>query len=126
MIHAVRFYLVAPEKVSAFQAILNGELYRELTRHLQPGLIAVDLLRSRTLQSAYLTIEFWLNEETYLAAQRAPAHSILIKLLQNIMISCRDLGPFSFPPRVESDHQWQDVSTISVAHCIKGHGFEDA
>jgi len=126
MIHAVRFYLVAPEKVSAFQAILNGELYRELTRHLEPGLIAVDLLRSRTLQSAYLTIEFWSDEETYLAAQKAPSHSFLIKLLQNILISSRDLGPFCFPPLGEGDHQWQDVSTISVAHCIKDHGFEDA
>jgi hypothetical protein len=67
-----------------------------------------------------------LDEETYLAAQSAPAESVLNKLLRNMTISCLDLGPFSFPPRLESDHQWRAVSTTAVARCIKDRGFEDA
>jgi heme-degrading monooxygenase HmoA len=127
MIHAVRFYLVAPEKVSAFTSMFrDGGLYRELTRHLQPGLIAIDLLRSNELQTAYLTLEFWLSEDAYRSAQKAPAQSVLIKLLRNMTISCRDLGLFTFPPRMDCDHQWQDISTTAVAHCIKDHGHEDA
>jgi hypothetical protein len=82
MIHAVRFNLVAPEKVCAFTAMFHyGGLYRELTRHLQPGLIAIDLLHSLELDAAFVTLEFWLSVEAYRAAQNAPAQSVLIKLL---------------------------------------------
>jgi heme-degrading monooxygenase HmoA len=127
MIHAVRFYIVAPEKVSAFTAMFHdGGLYRELTRHLQPGLIAIELLRSLELKTVFITQEFWLNEEAYQAAQDAPAQSVLIKLLRNMTMSCLDLGPFVFPPRMEIDQQWQEVSTSAAAHCINDHGFEDA
>jgi hypothetical protein len=127
MIHAVRFYLVAPGKVSAVTSMFrDGGIYRELTRHLQPGLIAIDLLRSLELKTAYITQEFWLSEHAYRSAQNAPARSILIRLLRNMTISCLDLGPFVFPPRMECGHQWQDVSTTAVAHCIKDHGREDA
>jgi hypothetical protein len=127
MIHAVRFYLVAPAKVSAFTSMFrNGGLYREITRHLQPGLIAIDLLRSNELMTAYLTLEFWSSEHAYRSAQNAPAQSVLIKLLRNMTISCFDLGPFTFPPRMDCDHQWQDISTTAVADCIKDQGHEDA
>jgi len=51
--------------------------------HLQPGLIAIDLLRSRTLESAYMTIEFFLNEESYLEAQSALSQSVLIRMIKN-------------------------------------------
>jgi hypothetical protein len=61
----------------------NQGLYRELTKHLQPGLIAIDLLRSRTLKSAYMTIEFFLNEESYLEAQSALSQSVLIRMIKN-------------------------------------------
>jgi hypothetical protein len=61
----------------------NQGLYRELTMHLQPGLIAIDLLRSRTLESAYMTIEFFLNEESYLEAQSALSQSVLISMIKN-------------------------------------------
>jgi hypothetical protein len=50
----------------------------------------------------------------------------LIKLLRNTTISCIDLGPFTFPPRIDIDHHWQDVSTTAMAHYIKDHGLEDA
>ena len=127
MIHAVRFYLVAPEKVSAFTAMFHdGGLYREITRNLQPGLIAIDLLQSLELDAAFVTLEFWLSVEAYCAAQNAPAQSVLIKLLRNMSISCLDLGPFTFPPKMDLDHQWQDISTTAVAHCIKARGHEDA
>jgi hypothetical protein len=127
MIHAVRFYLVAPEKVSAFTSMFrDGGLYRELTRQLQPGLIAIDLLRSKELKIAHLTLEFWLNEDAYRSAQNTPAQCVLIKMLRNMTLSCLDLGPFTFPPRMDSDQEWHGVSTTAVAHCIKEHGHEDA
>ncbi|MGA3049050.1 MAG: antibiotic biosynthesis monooxygenase family protein [Terracidiphilus sp.] len=127
MIHAVRFYLVAPEKVSAFTSMFrDGGLYRELVRHLQPGLIAIDLLRSNEIKTAYLTLELWLSADAYHSGQNAPAQSVLIKLLRNMTISCLDLGPFTFPPSVDNAYQWQDVSTTAVAHCVKDHGHEDA
>ena len=127
MIHVVRFYFVAPEKVSAFISMFRDRgIYRELTRHLQPGLIAIDLLRSLEFRTAFVTQEFWLSEEAYRAALNAPAQSVLVRLLHNMTTSCLDLGPFVFPPRMENDHQWQDISTTAVAHCIKEHGREDA
>lgn len=127
MIHVIRFYVVAPEKVSAFTSMFGDSgLYRELTRHLQPGLIAIDLLRSLEFKTAFISQEFWLSEEAYRAAQIAPAQSVLVKLLRNMTMSCLDLGPFVFPPRMENDQQWQDVSTTAVAHCIKDRGREDA
>jgi heme-degrading monooxygenase HmoA len=127
LIHVFRLYVVAPEKVSAFISMFrDGGLYRELTRHLQPGLIAIDLLRSLELKTVFITQEFWVNEEAFRAAQNAPAQSVLVRLLHNMSLSCMDLGPFVFPPRMESDHQWQNVSTTAVAHCINDHGFEDA
>lgn len=127
MIHVVRFYVVAPEKVSAFISMFrDGGIYRELTRHLQPGLIAIDLLRSLEFKTAFVTQEFWLSEEAYRAAQVAPAQSVLVRLLLKMTTSCLDLGSFVFPPRMESDYQWQDISTTAVAHCVKDHGREDA
>ena len=127
MIHAIRFYVVAPEKVSAFISMFHdGGIYRELTRHLQSELIAIDLLRSLELKTAFISQEFWLSQEAYRAAQIAPAQSVLVKLLHNLTISCLDLGPFVSPPRMEDEEQWQDVSTTAVAHCIKDHGCEDA
>ena len=127
MIHAVRFYVVSPEKDPAFQAMLGeGGLYRELTRHLQHGLIEINLLRSQILESAYLSTEFWVTEDAYLAAQDATEQSVLTRLLKNMTISCLDLGPFAFPPRVDTEENWTDISTIAVAHCIKSRGREDA
>jgi hypothetical protein len=89
-------------------------------------LIAIDLLRSLEFKTAFISQEFWLSEEAYRAAQIAPAQSVLVKLLRNMTMSCLDLGPFVFPPRMENDQQWQDVSTTAVAHCIKDRGREDA
>jgi len=127
LIHVVRFYVVAPEKVSAFISMFrDGGIYRELTRHLQAGLVAIDLLRSLEFRTAFVSQEFWLSEEAYRAAQVAPAQSVLVKLLHNMTLSCLDLGPFVFPPRMENDYQWQDISTTAIAHCVKDHGREDA
>ena len=61
----------------------NQGLYRELTRCLQPGLIAIDGLRSRTLESAYMTMEFFLNEESYLEAQSEPSQSELNRMIES-------------------------------------------
>jgi hypothetical protein len=41
-------------------------------------------------------------------------------------VSCLDLGPFTFPPKMDIGHQWHDLSTTAVAHCIRGRGYEDA
>lgn len=127
MIHVIRFYVVAPEKVSAFMSMFrDGGIYREITRHLQPGLIAIDLLRNLEIGTAFVSQEFWISEEAYRAAQTAPAQSVLTRLLVKMTMSgsCWDLGPFVFPPRI--DHQWQDISTTAVAYCVKDHGREDA
>lgn len=104
----------------------DGGLYRELTRQLQPGLIAIDLLRSLEVETAYVTQEFWLSEEAYRFAQKAPAQSVLTRLLRNMTLCSLDLGTFNFPPRMENDQQWQNVSTSAVAQCIKEYGNEDA
>jgi hypothetical protein len=87
---------------------------------------SADLLRSLEFMTVFITQEFRLDEEAYRAAQDAPAQSVLTRLLHNVTMSCLDLGPFVFPPRMESDQQWQDVSTTAVAHCINDHGLEDA
>jgi hypothetical protein len=102
----------------------DGGIYRELTRRLQWGLIAIDLMRSLEFKTAFITQEFWLSEEAYRTAQNAPAQSVLARLFVKTTMSCLDLGLFVFPPRI--DHQWQDISTTAVAHCVQDHGREDA
>jgi hypothetical protein len=123
LIHVIRFYVVAPEKVSAFISMFSdGGIYRELTRHLQPGLIAIDLLCSLELKSAFISHEVWLFEEAYRFAQKSPGQSVLTRLLRNMTLCSLDLGTFNFPPRMEDDQQWQNVSTSAVAQCIKEYG----
>ena len=127
MIHVIHFYVVAPENASAFISMFrDGGIYRELTRHLQPGLIAIDLLRNIDFGTAFVTQEFWISEDAYRAAQIAPAKSVLARLLVKMTLNgvCWELGAFAFPPRI--DDKWQDISTTAVAHCIQDHGHEDA
>ena len=63
MIQCIRVYRVAVENENAFVAAMrDANLWRELSRHMPPGLIAADLLRSRALGSLYISIEFWHSE----------------------------------------------------------------
>jgi len=100
MIHAIRLYFVAPQNSYAFiEALRDGGLWRESVRHLYPGLIGFDLLRSRTVPAIFVSIEFWVSEEAYRAASNSPAMPVLARFLKNLGVACVDLGAFSFPPR---------------------------
>ncbi len=103
MIQCIRVYRVAVENANAFVAAMrDANLWRELSRHMPPGLIAADLLRSRALGSLYISIEFWHSEEAYREAQRSAEYAMFIRLLNELTLATYDLGTFSFPPGVEN------------------------
>jgi hypothetical protein len=80
-----------------------------LARQFQPGLIATDLLQSRTCPTIFVVLSFWLNEQEYRNDQLRPTRAALDQLLSNVSISEVDLGLFAF--LAPTDSELKDITT---------------
>jgi hypothetical protein len=98
MIHSIHLYVVTPERIADFiRTVCHGAVWLSLIRPTPSGLIAMNLLRSHTLSTGFVTIEYWASEEAYLEAMRSPADRTLVPRIEQLSLSCFDLGAFSIP-----------------------------
>ena len=97
MIDSIRIYHVKPSRMTEFVAAFRkGGMWHELARSL-PGFVATDLLESRELPQAFLSIDFWETEDACMRAQDSHQARVLAQLLSDVTISTVNLGIFAFP-----------------------------
>lgn len=112
--HSLRLCLVKPSCIPSFVTVLRqGGLWHEIVRQLEPSYLGADLLQSQSQNNScfFVVIHFWLSMDAYRKARRSPAHAVLERFLDKLIVVNLDLGAFAWPA-TQDDCQIPSIQRI--------------